>query len=178
VYTRAKTQQRRDTQERYKKMAGVIVYFRDYGGDVVSTGIPVQVTADGAERQAVVDQLQLWSIGQDDGADDVSELEARVGNGATSPAAQSGLYAYIAMRDNVNGRTYKERLPMPDLAKAVDVSSNVAWLTETDSSGNSVTYANPAHAAYVTLKAALEAAYVSPAGNTATLSRIYVPNRL
>lgn len=159
-------------------MASVITYFRDYGGEVVATGIPVQVTATTPERQAIVDQLQLWSIGENDGADNVTELEARIGNGATSPLAQSGVYAYIVMRDNVNGRTYKERIPMPDLGKAVDVSSNTAWQSETDSSGNTVAVANPLHADYASLKAALEAAYVSPNGNTAQLVRVYVPNKL
>ena len=159
-------------------MPAVITYLRDYGGEVVATGIPLQVTADEADAQAIVDAIQLWSIGQNDGADLQTELEARIGNGATSPQAQSGLYAYVVMRDNVNGRSYKERLPMPDLAKAVDAGSDVAWLSETDASGNTITYANSAHADYDTFKTAFEGAYVTPAGNTATLSRIYIPNRL
>lgn len=158
-------------------MPAVIAYFRDFGGEVVSTGIPLQPATPTAEAQAIVDQLQLWSIGQDDGADVQTELEARIGNGATNPIAQSGVYAYIVMRDNVNGRTYKERLPMPDLAKAVDAGLEVAWLSETDASGNTIAVANPLHADYASLKAALEAAYISPNGNTATLVRVYVPNR-
>lgn len=159
-------------------MAAVIVYFRDFGGEVVSTGIPIQPASTDPEKAAVVDQIQLWSIGEDDGADELAQIEARIGNGANSPAAQSGMYAYLVFQDNVNGRNYKERLPMPDLAKAVDVSLNEAWTAEVDVSGNSVAVANPLHADYVSLKAALEAAYVSPAGNTAQLVKVYVPNKL
>lgn len=159
-------------------MAAVIVYFRDHGGQVVSTGIPTQVIATDPEKQALVDAIQLWSAGENDGADELSEIEARIGVGSSSPLAQSGVYAYMTMQDNVNGRTYKERLPMPDLAKAVDIDSDIAWLTEVDASGNSLSVANPAHADYQTLKAAIEAAYVSPAGNTGTLTKVYVPNRL
>lgn len=158
-------------------MAQTIAYFRDFGGEVVSTGIPSQVTSTKAERQALVDAIQLWSAGENDGADELLELEARIGNGANSPQAQSGVYAYMLLTDNINGRSYKERLPMPDLAKAVDVDSDSAWIAETDASGNSISVANPLHADYATLKAAIEAVYVSPAGNTATLSRVYVPNR-
>jgi hypothetical protein len=159
-------------------MASVIVYLRDHGAQVVSTGIPVQVTSTTPERQAVVDAIQLWSIGENDGADQLTELEARIGVGSTSPLAQSGVYAYMLMQDNVNGKTYKERIPMPDLAKAVDLESDVAWLAETDISGQSISVGNPAHSDYATLKTAMEDAYVSPAGNTAQLIRIYVPNRL
>lgn len=159
-------------------MPAVIAYFRDFGAEVVSTGIPVQSISTGPERQAILDQLQLWSIGENDGGDEVLELEARIGNGATSPLAQSGVYAYMVFQDNVTGKNYKERIPMPDLGKAVDVGLNVAWVAETDASGNSVAVANPAHADYVTLKAAMEAAYVSPNGNTATLVRVFVPNNL
>jgi hypothetical protein len=159
-------------------MAAVIVYFRDFGGEVVSTGIPIQAISTDPEKAAIVDQIQLWSIGENDGADELAEIEARIGNGANSPAAQSGVYAYLVFQDNVNGRNYKERLPMPDLAKAVDVGLNEAWTAEVDVSGNSVAVANPLHADYVTLKAALEAAYVSPAGNTAQLVKVYVPNKL
>lgn len=159
-------------------MAAVIVYFRDYGGEVVSTGIPAQVTATQVERQATVDALQLWSRGENDGADEVLQLEARVGNGSNDPDAQSAIYAYIVMRDNVNGRTYKERLPMPDTGKAADVGLNPAWLSRDDGSGNSITYMNPVHADYAALKTALEDMYVSPAGNTAQLADVYIPNRL
>lgn len=159
-------------------MPAVIVYFRDFGGEVVSTGIPTQPATPTAESQAIADQIQLWSIGQDDGSDVLEELEPRIGNGATTPLAQSGMYAYMVFKDNVNGRNYKERLPMPDLAKAVDVGLNVAWLSETDASGNSIAVANPLHADYVSLKAALEAAYISPAGNTAQLVKVFVPNNL
>lgn len=158
-------------------MASVIVYFRDYGGEVVQTGIPTQVTVTAGERQAIVDALQLWSIGQDDGADDVIEREARIGNGATSPAAQSGEYAYLVFKDNINGRTYKERLPMPDKVKAVDTNAAIAWNVVTDGNGNSTTEMNMAHLDAVALKSALEAGYVSPNGNTATLTRVYIPNK-
>jgi len=108
----------------------VNVYFRDHGAQRVGTGIPVQAAANTAARQAVADGIQLWSIGQDSGVDNVVELEADAGVGATSPVAQSGAYAYMLMKDNVNGKTYRERVPMPDLAKAVDVGINIAWLTD------------------------------------------------
>lgn len=159
-------------------MPSVQIYFRDFGGEVVSTGIPINPATIQAEQEALVDAVQLWSAGENDGADVCLELEARVGNGATSPLAQSGVYAYAVMRDNINGRTYKERIPMPDLAKAVDVGSNTAWLSETDASGNSISVANQLHADYATLKSAIEDAYVSPNTNTAQLVRVYVPNRL
>lgn len=159
-------------------MASVIVYFRDYGGEVVSTGIPVQPIATAPEKQAVVDQLQLWSRGENDGADEQVQLEARIGNGANSPEAISSVYAYMVFKDNVNGRNYKERLPMPDLGKAVDAGGELAWFPEQDASGNTINVANPLHADYATLKAALEAAYISPNGNTAQLIRVYVPNKL
>lgn len=159
-------------------MAAVIAYFRDFGGEVVSTGIPVQVTSTTPERQDVVDQIQLWSRGENDGADNVVELEARIGNGSNDPDAQSGIYAYFVFKDNVNGRSYKERLPMPDTGKAQDVGLNNAWVAIADGSGNSVTHINFNHADAITLKAALEAAYVSPAGNTAELVDVYIPNKL
>jgi len=155
----------------------VNVFFRDFGAQRVGTGIPVQAAANTAARQAVADGIQLWSIGQDSGVDNVVELEADAGTGATSPAAQSGMYAYMLMKDNVNGKTYRERVPMPDVNKAVDVGLEVAWLTDADSSGNSIAYANPLHADYITLKAAMEAAYISPEGNTAVLTRLYIPNK-
>lgn len=159
-------------------MAAVIVYLRDHGAQVVSTGIPIQPLSTQPERQAIVDAIQLWSIGENDGADQLSELEPRIGVGSTSPLAQSGMYAYIVMQDNVTGKNYKERIPMPDLAKAVDLEGDFAWLAEVDLSGSSVSVANPAHADFATLKAAMEAAYISPAGNTAQLIRVYVPNNL
>lgn len=159
-------------------MTAVIAYFRDFGGEVVSTGIPVQSISTQAQRQAIVDQIQLWSVGQNDGADEVLQLEARIGAGATSPLAQSGMFAYFVFKDNVNSRTYKERLPMPDLAKAVDLGGEQAWIPITDSSGNSITHMNMLHADAVTLKAAMEAAYVSPAGNTAELVDVFIPNNL
>lgn len=158
-------------------MPSVQIYFRDFGGEEVVTGIPMQSIATDPEKAAVVDAIQLWSAGENDGAEDCVLIEARVGNGATSPLAQSGVYAYMLMKDNINGRTYRERIPMPDLGKAVDGSSNTAWVSETDSGGNSISVANSAHADYATLKAALEAAYVSPNGNTAILTRVYVPNK-
>ena len=159
-------------------MASVKIYFRDHGNQPVSTGIPVQSIAIQAEKEAIRNELIKWSIGEDDGADEVNEMYPRIGVGSTSPLAQSGLYAYVVMRDNITGDDYRERLPMPDLAKAVDVSSNTAWLSETDSSGKSTTVGNPLHADYQALKSALESAYVSPNGNTATMTRIYVPNKL
>lgn len=159
-------------------MASVKIYFRDHGNQPVSTGIPVQTIAIQAEKEAIVNAVQLWSAGEDDGADEINEIEARIGVGSTSPLAQSGVYAYMVMRDNITGDDYRERLPMPDLGKAVDVGANLAWLSETDSSGKSTSVANPLHADYATLKSALESAYVSPNGNTATLTRIYVPNKL
>jgi hypothetical protein len=166
------------TRARKVYMASIIVYLRDHGGQVVTTGIPVQVTATTPERQALVDAIQLWSIGENDGADNVVELEARIGNGANSPIAQSGVYAYVQMQDNITGRTYKERIPMPDLTKAVDVGTNIAWQASVELSGQTISVANPLHADYIALKAAFEAAYVSPAGNTAQMTRLYVPNRL
>lgn len=159
-------------------MAAVIVYLRDHGAQVVQTGIPVQTISTQPERQAIVDAIQLWSLGENDGADQLTELEPRVGVGANSPAAQSGVYAYMIMQDNVTGKTYKERVPMPDLGKAVDLDGDLAWQAETDLSGKSVSVANPLHADYGTLKAAMEAAYVTPAGNTASMVRLYVPNKL
>lgn len=159
-------------------MPAVEVHFRDFGGEVVTTGIPTKVTATAPQRAALVDAFQLWSIGENDGADYVSEIEARIGNGANSPQAQSGIYAYVVMRDNVNGRSYKERLPMPDLGKAVDGDGDSAWLPEVDASGNTISVMNLAHTDAETLKTALEDAYVSPNGNTATMTRVYVPNRL
>jgi len=81
------------------------------------------------------------------------------------------------MKDNVNGKTYRERIPMPHLAKAVDAGLEVAWLAESDSSGNSISVANPAHADFATLKTAIEAVYLSPEGNTGVLLKVFVPNK-
>lgn len=155
----------------------VNIYLRDFGGERVGTGIPTDVGATAIEKQALVDAIQAWSIGQPAGADNVTELEADTGVGATSPVAQSGMFAYILMKDNVNGKTYRERIPMPHLGKAVDVGGELAWLAESDSSGNSVSVANPLHADYLALQTAIEAVYLSPEGNTGVLTRVFVPNK-
>lgn len=159
-------------------MASVKIYFRDHGNQLVSTGIPVQTIATQTEKEDIRNALIKWSIGEDDGADEINDMFPRIGVGATSPLAQSGVYAYIVMRDNITGDDYRERIPMPDLAKGTDLSGNTAWLSETDSAGKSTTVGNPLHADYQELKDALEASYLSPNGNTAQLTRIYVPNKL
>lgn len=157
-------------------MAATIVYFRDFGNDVVSTGIPTQITATAVEQQELVDQLQAWSRGENDGADSLTEIEARIGNGSNNPDAQSGVYAYIEMKDNITGDNYRERLPMPDLGKADDVSANPAWISQQEN-GKSIAVMNSVHADYAAFKAGIEDVYVSPNGNTAQLVRVYLPNK-
>lgn len=158
-------------------MASVQIYFRDHGNQQVTTGIPVQITATDPEKAALVDAIQLWSIGENDGADELKQIEARIGVGATSPLAQSGVWAYAELKDNVVGSSYLERIPMPDLAKAVDTESDIAW-NSVQENGKSISVINTSHNDWATLKAAFEAAYISPNGNTATLVRVYVPNKL
>lgn len=154
----------------------VIVYLRDFDNDVVSTGIPTASAATPAQRQDVVDAIQIWSIGANDGADAKTQIEPRVGSAATTSLAQGGEYAYMEFKDSVTGTIFRERLPMPDLGKADDIEGDPAWVSQ-GSGSSSLTVMNTAHADYATLKANLEAAYESPNGNSGTLERVYIPDK-
>lgn len=151
----------------------VIVAFRDYDNDRQQTSVDVTDASTTLQRQNLADGLQIWSIGANDGYVEAIEQEPSAGIAATSPVAQGSTQLILEMKDSVTGKIYKERLPMPDLTKAADVSSNAAWMT-TGQGADSLTVANPLHADYVTLQSAIDAAWQSPAGNTGTLQRAYV----
>jgi len=159
--------------------------YDDFDGDSFTNSVRCLDEADFASRAAMItaldslmNNINLWTAGR---THRISHniVMADAGSGAAStPIAQGALQLILETEDTLTGGIYRERIPMPDLAKAVDAGLEVAWLTDVDSTGNSIAYANPLHADYITLKAAMEAAYISPEGNTAILTRLYVPNKM
>lgn len=161
-------------------MPSVQVYLRDHGAQLVTTGIPVPAGLSTVDANGIADAINEWSIGREDGADHCVELQPRIGLGATTPLAQSGFFGYIVLRDDVTGRTFTERLPMPDLGKADDVDGDPAWIADQDASGRSISVMNPDHADYGLFQLGFNNTnIVNPrTGNPASLVRVYVPNKL
>jgi len=151
----------------------VEVAFRDFDNDRKTSGIPVDAGATNGERTAIHDQFVLWSAGSIGGTRNNVELVADSGVAATSSVAQGKLRGVIEMQDNGSGLIYREFIPMINSAKANDGGANVAWKA-VGQGQQSLTVANPLHADFITLKAAMEAAWESPAGNAGTLSRMYI----
>lgn len=149
----------------------IIFKKRDFDGDKQQSSVTVNDAATpiaSATNSAIVG-LNLWLAGAEAGTFHQTELTADTGNNASSPVEQGALQLIVEMIDDDNGRTYKERLPIPDLAKAADGSTNAAWVVS-----GGLTIANPDHADYATTKAAIEAVWESPLGNDGTLARMYI----
>lgn len=151
----------------------LILWFRAFDSDRLQTSIATQITATDAERQSLADALQLWSAGNSDGVAKQIEMEAPTGVAASSPVAQRRSQLIIEMKDNLNGKVYRDRLPFPNTNKAQDAELDPAWISVGQGS-NTLTVANPAHADYTTLKTELEATWVSPNGNTGQFVRAFI----
>jgi len=91
---------------------------------------------------------------------------------ATSPLAQKGLQLILEIKDSVTGGIYRERYPMPYMAKAAEGGFD-AWVA-TGQGNQSLTVANTLHPDWTTLKDAYDAIGISPLGNAATLERAYI----
>lgn len=142
---------------------------RDFDNDAVTTGISVNPATTLGQAGGLRDALVLWSVGSDGGSNYQQEITADSGVKATSPLAQNALRAVLEMQDSVTGKTFKEFLPMPDLGKAADGTTNVAFVVE-----GGLTVFNDQHADWTVLKTAIDARWLSPDGNAGTLQRAYI----
>ena len=151
----------------------VEMYFRDFDNDRKRTSVNVTVGSDQAARQAVIDGIQLWSAGANDGEFIHQELAAPIGFASPNPVAQGSLTLILEMKDSLTERIYTEKVPMPAMDKAADGDGDDAWIS-VGQPPNSLTVINTDHADWATLKTALDAAWLSPLGNGGTLVRGYI----
>jgi len=154
--------------------------YDDFDGDAFTNSVRCLDEADFASRAAMITSLDslmnninLWTAGR---THRISHniVMADAGSGAAStPIAQGALQLILETEDTVTGGIYRERIPMPDLAKVDDGGANPAWI-KTGQGTNSLTVANPDHAGWALLKTAYDAVGLSPNGNPATLKRAYI----
>lgn len=143
--------------------------YRDFDNDVKQVSINLIPAATVTEATTIGLNFNAWSAGNEGGQFFKEEVLADTGNAANTPEAQGALRIVLEMVDDVSSKIYKEFIPMPSLSKADDVGTNPAYVAS-----GGLTTLNPAHADYVSLKAALDASWQSPEGNTGTLSRAYI----
>lgn len=170
-YTRAMAF-RSPTRRKMTEMPNqIIIRKRDFDNDVQQASIPVALALTPASggTSDIIAATNFWLGGAEGGIYHKTEINADAGAAAGSPVDQGALQLMIEMVDDVTGRVYTERLPIPDLAKAADVGTNPAWVVS-----GGLTVMNPEHADYATFKTAWEAGYETPAGNDATFSRGYI----
>lgn len=148
----------------------------DYDGDPSTTSFSVLDVADAADfatwdglQVTLRSQLTAWTIGRVRTQGYRIVTNEQLPGAASSPVAQKSTQAIFEMQDDVTGSIYTERLPCADLTKAADGSSNPAWIAS-----GGLTIINPAHAGWATLKAAVEAVWESPNGNSGILNRVYI----
>lgn len=148
----------------------LLMAWRDYDGDRQQISIDITEAADGvATFNGLQTELLKWLAGALAGGGFLEILQSDTGSASTNPVAQSRSQAIVEGRDTVTGRTYKLRLPFPDMGKADDGSTNPAFVPS-----GGVTIFNPDHTDYPLLVAALEAAWVSPGENFMQVQRIYI----
>jgi hypothetical protein len=144
--------------------------FRSHSNDLITRTYDVANTTAVADWTGFGVEIDKWVVPStgagggffdEEGPDD--------GLAASSPLAQKDLSAIIELLDSVTGSTYIRRLPMPNLSKAADGSSNPAFTVQ-----NGVTVFNPDHADYATFKSEIETHLISDNGNACTLQRIYI----
>lgn len=143
--------------------------YRDFDNDRVQTSVNLIGAATVSDATAIGLNFNAWSAGNEGGQFFLDEVLSDSGVAASSPEAQGALRIVLEMVDDVSARTYKEFIPMPSLSKAADGGTNAAYVVS-----GGLTMLNPLHADYIAMKAALEAAWQSPEGNTGTLSRGYI----
>lgn len=153
----------------------VFLTLEDYDGDPSTTSFSVRDVADLTDfatwdpvMVTLRTQLLLWTLGRARTQGYRIITNSQLPGAAASPVAQESTQAIFEMQDDLTGAIYTERLPCADLTKAAD-GANPAWIAS-----GGLTIINPAHAGWATLKAAVEAAYESPNGNTGTLNRVYI----
>lgn len=155
-------------------MADKLQYaWRDFDGDRQQISLD---WAEGADLEvdwnALKTALDLYfDIGEDAGGGYFEQLQADTGATASSPSAQLSVQAIVEYKDTTNGKSYIERIPMPNLSKASDAQTppQPAY-----TSSNGLTILNPLHSDYATLANALAQGYQTRAGNFATVTRIYI----
>lgn len=148
----------------------LLMAWRDYDGDRQQVSMDILEAADGVSAfNGLQTELLKWLAGALAGGGFLETLQSDSGTAASNPVAQSRSQAIVEGRDVISGRTYKLRLPFPDLTKADDGTGNAAFVAQ-----GGVTVFNPAHADYQTLVDALEFAWVSPAENFMQVQRIYI----
>lgn len=147
----------------------IIFATRDFDNDKQSSSINLIDTTVVANASTLLVGLRSWDMGSIGGAFFQETIEADSEQPSASPFAQGALQAIVEMVDSVNGRSYRERIPIPDLSKADDGGTNPAWIVS-----GGLTVANPAHADYALLQDPLELYWESPEGNQGTLARVYI----
>ena len=143
--------------------------YRDFDNDVAQTSVNLQNASTAADATALGIHFNGWSAGNEGGQYYKDELVVDTGNAANTPGAQGALRIVLEMVDDVSSKVYKEFIPMPNLQKANDGGANAAY---TVSGG--LTVLNPLHADYIAMKTTLDTHWMSPEGNTGTLSRGYI----
>lgn len=146
----------------------LVVRRRDFDNDPVQRSFDIDSAATATQINNMSASLSAWLGGTQGGLFRQVEFEADVKAGGVVPSDQASLVLIIEMLDTGNS-TDKVYLPIPDLTKPVDGESDPAWIVV-----GGLTVMNPAHSQYDTFKADIEAIYVSPDGNTATMVRGYV----
>jgi len=148
------------------------IAWRDFDGDRQQVSYD---TLEGADGNAIANefavQTSAWVAGNLDGYGFFEQLTEPHGSSSANPLAQGALQAIIETVDTVTGRTYNRRLPMPNLAKAQDATQTPPE-PAFKKSGN-VTVFNELHSDYAPLIASMSA-FISPEGNSVTVSRIYI----
>lgn len=143
--------------------------WRDFDNDRQEVAYDVNDAATAADWTGFMSAIQAWTAGASGGGGFYDEQAVDLGEGATSPIAQSRSQAIMELTDNDTGRVYKKRIPFPNMAKAADAGTDPAFIV---AGGNTVF--NPDHADYATLKTEVETHMISPAGNSVTLTRVYI----
>lgn len=154
-------------------MAGnkYFIAWRDFDNDRQEVSYDVLDTADVASWTGFAAATDSWLCGASAGGGFYDDQAPDLGVPSPTPIAQSASQAIIEMVDTVNGRTYRKRLPFPDMAKADDaqVPPQPAFVVS-----GGLTIFNPDHTDYATIKSEIETNLASPVGNPVTLSRIYI----
>lgn len=124
-----------------------------------------------ADYQAWKTEFDKWTAGSDGEGGFFEILVDDSGVASSNPVAQSRSQAIIELEDSVNGKVFKKRLPFPNLTKANDAQTppEPAFVRS-----GGLTVFNPDHTDYGTLKSAIENTAVTPDGNSALVSRIYI----
>lgn len=141
--------------------------YRDYDGTRQQTSIAVSATAVNADITAIHNAFLAIAIGAPDGLEFTDILVPSTGAAATSQFAQTSLQLILEMSETASGKIYRERFPMPDLAVS-------GAFIRTGQGVNSKTILDMTSPEATTLKAALDAVWVSPNGLVGTMVGAYV----